>query len=299
MTNKIILSICIPTYNRAEILDQTLLKLFSNPDFDKNKVEVIVSNNASKDNTDEVVLKYPEVKYYKNSENIRDKNYSLVLGYATGRYLKLFNDTLEFKPQALKKIIDIIEKNDEKENLFFYANLFTNFNCKKKIESNKELINEVSYFTTWILNFGVWREDFKKIENKDRYAKLQFAHVDWTYKLIKNGKNTIIYFEDLFNVVIPKKKGGYNIFNTFLNNYLHIIKLEKLPRLTYEREKYRLFKHFVYPWSITLLITDIEKFNFEIEGFYKIIFRKYWYTPYFYFYQLLFFLKKFKNETLL
>jgi hypothetical protein len=39
MTNEIILSICIPTYNRAEILDQTLQKLFSNPEFDNNKVD--------------------------------------------------------------------------------------------------------------------------------------------------------------------------------------------------------------------------------------------------------------------
>ena len=28
-----LLSICIPTYNRAEILDKTLFLLFSNPDF--------------------------------------------------------------------------------------------------------------------------------------------------------------------------------------------------------------------------------------------------------------------------
>jgi len=295
MNKDIFLSICIPTYNRAEVLDQTLQKLFSNPDFDKNKVEVIVSDNASTDNTYEIVSKYPEAKYYKNSENIRDKNFSLTLGYATGRYLKLFNDTLEFKPQALKKIIDTIEKHSENENLFFYANIFTNSNCTKEIDSKKEFIKEVSYYSTWIANFGVWKEDFDKIEDKDRYTELQFAQVDWTYKLIKNEKKTIIYFEDLFNVATPSKKGGYNVFNTFVNNYLYIIKQEKLPLIVYEQEKYRLYKHFVYPWLITLLITDNEKYNYDMEGVYKIIFNKYWYTPYFYFFQLMFLLKKLKK----
>lgn len=295
MNKDILLSICIPTYNRAEVLDQTLQKLFSNPDFDENKVEVIVSDNASTDNTSEIVSKYPEVKYYKNSENIRDKNFSLTLGYATGRYLKLFNDTLEFKPQALKKIIDTIDRHSENENLFFYANIFTNSNCTKETDSKKEFIKEVSYYSTWIANFGVWREDFNKIEDKDRYTELQFAQVDWTYKLIKNGKKTIIYFQDLFNVATPNKKGGYNVFNTFVNNYLYIIKQEKLPLIVYEQEKYRLYKYFVYPWLITLLITDNEKYNYDMEGVYKIIFKKYWYTPYFYFFQLMFLLKKFKK----
>lgn len=293
MNKDILLSICIPTYNRAEILDQTLQKIFSNPDFDKDKVEVIVSDNASTDDTSEIVSKYPEAKYYKNIVNIKDKNFSLSLSYATGRYLKLFNDTLEFKPQALKKIIDTIEKHSENENLFFYTNLFTNSNCTKEIVSKKEFINEVSYYSTWIANFGVWREDYNKIEEKDRYTELQFAQVDWTYKLINNGKKTTIYFQDLYNIATPNKKGGYNVFNTFVNNYLYIIKQEKLPLIVYEHEKYRLYKHFVYPWLITLLITENKKYNYDMEGVYKIIFKKYWYTSYFYFFQLMFLLKKY------
>lgn len=46
-----LLSICIPTYNRAEILDKTLFLLFSNPDFNVDEIEVVVSDNCSTDHT--------------------------------------------------------------------------------------------------------------------------------------------------------------------------------------------------------------------------------------------------------
>ena len=129
MANKL-LSICIPTYNRAEVLDDALNKLFSNPDFDENLIEVIVSDNCSTDRTSEVVSKYPLVLYYRNDENVKDLNFSIVLGYATGTYVRLFNDTLSFKKGALKLMLDKIEKYSSEEcNFFYYSNMFLNNNC--------------------------------------------------------------------------------------------------------------------------------------------------------------------------
>ena len=72
----ILLSICIPTYNRSKTLENTLNSLFSNPEFDSNKIEVIVSDNCSTDDTAQVVAKYPLVKYYCNKENVKDLNFA-------------------------------------------------------------------------------------------------------------------------------------------------------------------------------------------------------------------------------
>jgi abequosyltransferase len=50
MINKPILSICIPTYNRAKILDETLNSVFSQGNENiLSKIEVIISDNDSKD----------------------------------------------------------------------------------------------------------------------------------------------------------------------------------------------------------------------------------------------------------
>lgn len=294
--NKILLSICIPTYNRASVLEKTLENLFSNPEFDFERIEVIVSDNCSMDNTEEIVKKFNAVKYFKNQINIKDENFSLALSYATGRYVRLFNDTLKFRPNSLKFIIDTIDSNtDENKLLFFYKNQFNNFNCSKIIKNKSELVNELSFLTTWIANFGVWKNDFDKIIDKNRFASYQFAQVDWTYRLLENNKQIKVYFGDFFDVFDVSKKGGYNVFDVFINKYLYIIKNNKLSFFIYQKEKYRLFRHFVYSWMVTLLIKRKDDYSFDTSKSFNIILRKYWYAPYFYMFLVLFWFKKIKK----
>jgi abequosyltransferase len=291
-----LLSICIPTYNRCDILDVTLNKLFSNPDFDNNSIEVIVSDNCSSDNTREIVAKYPFVKYYCNQKNNSFFNLTTVLSYATGKYVKLFNDTFSFKKNALKQMLYRIKLHqNDCENLFFYPNFIHNQNTSKKINSISSFFYECSYNSTWTAAIGFWRQDFDKIIDKNKYAPLHFPQLEWMYNIVKNGKKTKIYFEDLFDVAIPSKKGGYNVFKTFVTDYLNIVKQEKLSLYIYELEKYRLCRYFIYPWLQTLLINDTDHYNFDTKGVFKIIFKKYWYEPYLYPILLLFWIKKLRT----
>jgi len=295
--NKYDLSICIPTYNRCEILDSTLHALFSNPDFDAERVEVIVSDNCSLDNTTEIVAKYPLAKYYRNIENVRDRNFSIVLGYATGHYIRLFNDTIIFKPGALKLMLSKIRAyNSSNQNIFFCENMFLNNKCIKEVAASKDFLEQLSFYSTWIGNFGAWKEDFLKIQNIDDFASLQLSQVDWCYQIVKNGKRTFLYFDQFFEVVVPNKKGGYNVFKIFVDNYLHIISQHKVSVFSYELEKYRLFRYFIYPWLIKLFITESETFDFDVKGAYRIIFVKYWYEPYFYAMIFLFLLRTMQNK---
>lgn len=294
MNNDILLSICIPTYNRSKYLHITLMSLFQNPEFDNNKIEVIVSDNCSTDQTAEIVKLFPYVRYYRNTENINDKNFFLVLSYARGKYIKLFNDTLSFTPNSLKYLLQTIKKNvDSETNLFFYKNQFNNQNCIKLINNKVELLNELSYLTTWIANFGTWKTNFDMIIDEDKYSNLQFSQVDWTYQLINMNKIEV-HFGNFFEVNEVEKKGGYNVFDTFINKYLYIIKTNNFSFISIEIEKYKLFKHFVYPWMITLLIKNKENYSFDTSKSITIILKKYWYTPYFYLFFVFFWFKKIK-----
>ncbi len=87
-----ILSICIPTYNRAQYLDKCLSYLLPQVKRFKNDVEVMVIDNFSIDGTELIVKKhiecFPFLKYYKNSENLgytgnQIKCYTLPVGYYT------------------------------------------------------------------------------------------------------------------------------------------------------------------------------------------------------------------------
>ena len=123
-----LLSICIPTYNRAEILDKSLESITKQDIFQKtDEVEIIVSDNCSQDNTHNIVHKYIEkfgnkIKYFRNQENIGDKNFPLAISRGNGDFLKLCNDTLLFVPNALQDMLDVIKKNLKEKPVLFFEN---------------------------------------------------------------------------------------------------------------------------------------------------------------------------------
>lgn len=105
----------------------------------------------------------------------------------------------------------------------------------------------------------------------------------------------MIYFENLFDVYTPKNKGGYKVFDIFVNKYLFIIKQEHISFLNYEIEKFRLCRYFICPWVITLFVNDKEIFGFDTGVVFRIIFKKYWYEPYWYPMLLVFGFKKLRG----
>lgn len=125
--NTILLSLCIPTYNRVETLTVMLERVVHDPDFDE-EVEIVISDNCSTDDTEaqmrRMASEYPNIKYYRNSENVQDRNFYLALSRGKGRYLKLLNDYILFKAGGLGIMKDYIRKCEgEDVNLFFYSNL--------------------------------------------------------------------------------------------------------------------------------------------------------------------------------
>ncbi|MBK7095860.1 MAG: glycosyltransferase [Saprospiraceae bacterium] len=68
-----LLSITIPTYNRASFLKETLKQLFFQFDeIDINQIEIIVSDNCSTDNTSEVIFEFVkkgfQINYIRNEK---------------------------------------------------------------------------------------------------------------------------------------------------------------------------------------------------------------------------------------
>ena len=111
--DKPLLSICIPTYNRDEYLVKTIESIICQEEFKNKKVEIVVSDNASVDDTERIVKRYESqhenIHYYRNDKNINNDNFPLVLSRGNGILRRLCNDTLCFKKGALKYICDIIE----------------------------------------------------------------------------------------------------------------------------------------------------------------------------------------------
>ncbi len=105
------LSICIPTYNRGEILQHTIEKciLYKGDD-----IEIIVVDNASSDQTSTIVNSIDDhrIKYYKNEHNIGYYNLIKVMEYASSKWAFLLSDEDEINVNALKKLIALLKKHE-------------------------------------------------------------------------------------------------------------------------------------------------------------------------------------------
>ena len=105
------LSICIPTYNRAALLGQTLENVLAQV-ASRADVEVVVSDNASPDDTQEVIRTYqacfPRLTYFRQPENLgADRNYLKVVSLAQGEYCWLLGDDDLIEENAVALLLDV------------------------------------------------------------------------------------------------------------------------------------------------------------------------------------------------
>lgn len=101
------LSICIPTYNRAQYLSHTLESIIDQAIDD---IEIVISDNASIDNTREIYLYYKKrfenIRYHCNESNLgADLNYLKSVELASGEYCWLFGSDDLMKPGSISKMI--------------------------------------------------------------------------------------------------------------------------------------------------------------------------------------------------
>lgn len=120
-----ILSITIPTWNRARILPGILDQICeqvvsSNIEED---VELFITNNGSDDNTEEICLNYKSrfkfITYHNNGINIGARDNVLkCFEMASGQYIILFGDDDRITPKCISTIVQILKSNTEVELLF-------------------------------------------------------------------------------------------------------------------------------------------------------------------------------------
>lgn len=135
-TDKPLVSIIIPTYNRAnylvESIESVLKQTYEN-------IEIIVSDNASTDNTFEVMQKYKDnkkIKYFRNKKNIgMVSNWKKALyEYANGEYaMILSDDDYLIDVNYIKEAVKSIKKCNSK--LVFS-------NCLQIFEKDGKIVKE-------------------------------------------------------------------------------------------------------------------------------------------------------------
>ena len=207
--NKPLLTIAIPTYNRANLLELSLSRILEASKGFEEYVEIVISNNCSEDNTESVIKEaqklYP-IKYFINSENIGfNYNYiKLIDEYVTGRYCWVLGDDDFLYPNAIKELINVLKNHQD----LSFINLKFDFKSLEKLSLESEsdyLKNDIQSIpiTGRLLTFN------QLISSEGVPGNLMFTFI-----------SSVIFKSDLMKA-IDKSEIEKESWNSFYNCFPH------------------------------------------------------------------------------
>lgn len=222
-----LIGICIPTYNRADILSRNLENLIEQI---KNfSVPIYISDNDSPDNTKEVVEnakgKYEYIYYNKNDTNIgSDLNFQKALLLTETKYAWLLGDD-DTIIRDFDKIYEILDKNDYDALIFGPPKTIG----KKPVyfDANDMLI-DLAGSMTWISGLIISKRIIAKM-NFNRYVGSSFVHTGALLEALCNPDLKVYnYATKLSNRVVDSMQKYYSgfaevAFETFTKNWMGMI----------------------------------------------------------------------------
>lgn len=121
-TDSITLSVCIPTWNRADFLDLCLATVLPQVAEHSDRVECVIRDNASDDHTWEVIERYAaEFPANANRNEINKGGLANFLDVAirdaTGDYIWLIGDDDALNEGAMRRILDFIDEHNAEPDL--------------------------------------------------------------------------------------------------------------------------------------------------------------------------------------
>jgi glycosyltransferase involved in cell wall biosynthesis len=287
--NRILISICIPTFNRAQCLAKTLLSIVQQDSFD-DRCEIIVSDNNSQDNTREIAnqfqSRYQNIRYHCNEVNVgAESNFITVMNLAKGKYIKLHSDNRYFRYNALSDILKAIEIYDYSVIFILNQSLKTHLKGTFECNSFDKFMDIVSFYSTWLSGIIVKNNDYKLLENKERMLGSSLIQTDILFRILSINNNSVIINDRLFDEDPFIKKGGFNFLDIFITNYFSLldeyVKSGLLSPKTFCKEKYSLFKDYIVPWyGKSIFLRKV--YSFDMTNARQIIMKYYGKEPYLY-----------------
>ncbi len=130
-----LVSICIPTYNRAGMLADAIASALGQT---YSRIEVIVVDNASTDNTAEIIASFadPRLRYIKNEENLGlFGNFNRCIKVASGNLIHILHSDDTIEPQFTKRCVAFFRQNPQ---------VMLTFGSAKILRDNR-VVGELNY----------------------------------------------------------------------------------------------------------------------------------------------------------
>ncbi|WP_051691886.1 glycosyltransferase family 2 protein [Pedobacter borealis] len=290
--NDKLLSICIPTYNRADKLQISLLAILKQVNKYQDKIEVIVSDNASTDTTKVVLTElkkeYSFLKILRNSINLGPNLnfFKLSDEYATGKYFWLIGDDDVIDSNGIDIIIKILIEN---QNIPFLGLNFrvlavkdiVGFGCTKIGQDIKrikmsQLLSEQcraeNLMATFISCNIILLDRFKNYDKSifstnswDDYRSL-FPHTHVITSVIKSDEDVIYIKEPLLSVMVHEKEWDDRL--ALINLYFILDVYEYYRKSGYRKRDIWKVKQAIIDSGLGALITAKVQYKYK-WGFLK------------------------------
>lgn len=259
-----ILSICIPTWNRAVFLKQSLERFAEQiQQIDSRELELYVSDNCSEDDTPTIIKDFINkglpITYNRNEINIgAARNFVKCMQWASGKYILLLGDDDVLEPGALFFLLDLLRGKD-------YGLIHLNQNSTS--ETKKEYIvydNIEEYYkviSIWFtfMSGCIFRKDVVSKIDPQNYVDTHLLQMPYyLHSAAEKETNLLVYKKILQIGLDAKSNGGYNFYEVFVKNYLDIwmelVSKGIISKECFEFIKKDNFKRVILPWNYRLLI---------------------------------------------
>lgn len=273
---KKILSLCIPTYNRGWCVKEQIIRLNSCPKEILNKIEILISDNCSTDDTKKIVGEAIEngfsCKYIRNDINLgMDGNFVSCCRHAQGRYLWILGDDDIIIIDSLVRIVNLLASSEEYDLLHIYQK--NDLQCDIfAIKDRSKIAKYIGYHITFI-SANIVNAKYISMIDFEKYIGTLFVLVPLYLTAIINSQTSVFVSIKTFESGRDWGREEYNFFEIFVENYLSIVN-----EYIKEKKLFSWFKKdiwiFVWQYTIKLLIKK-DCGNFKTEKGWMILFKYY------------------------
>jgi glycosyltransferase involved in cell wall biosynthesis len=226
------IDIIIPTYNRSELLDRTLLSVL-NQSVDKQLIKVFVVDDGSRDDSESIAMKYSDrlnLKYFYQE----DKGYRVAsarnLGLKNGisDICLLIDSGILMKSDCVKQHLDFHYRNAEPVAVIGYVYGFDDYDpdlshLQEICEDIQDVDKIIGYLETNKLYVDVREGEFSRFDGQIHQLPAPWVyfwtgHVSFNRKCLKDGVFFDVAFEPRYG--FEDMELGYRICSNANKMYL-------------------------------------------------------------------------------